>query len=76
VNPLIAKDPQDRIISMNKKYVIVFIVCLLVLAFSEYLFLVEFSSQKRLPILTATTVVAIVSLVAIFFSYRRMGKEV
>jgi len=61
---------------MKKKYIIVFIVCLLLLAFSEYLFLVEFSSQKRFLILVATTITALVSIIAIFFSYRRIGKEV
>jgi hypothetical protein len=61
---------------MKKKYVIVFVVCLLILALSEYLFLVELSSQKRFLILIATTLAAVISLVAIFFSYRKMGKEV
>ena len=61
---------------MKKKYVIVFIVCILILAFSEYFFLAELSAQKRGLILTVTILTAIVSLVAIFFSYRRMGKQV
>ena len=60
---------------MKKKYAIVFIICLLLLALSEYLFLVELSSQKRLLILTGTTLIALVSLVAIFLSYRKMGKQ-
>jgi len=72
----IAKTPQDRTTTMKKKYAIVFIICLLLLALSEYLFLVELSSQKRLLILTGTTLTALVSLVAIFLSYRKMGKQV
>ena len=76
MNSYIVKDQEDRTTTMKKKYVIVFIVCLLLLALSEYLFLVELSSQKRFLILIATTLTAVVSLGAIFFSYKRMGKEV
>jgi len=76
VKSIIVKKSEGWTISMKKKYVIVFIVCLLLLAFSEYLFLVELSSQKRFLILIATTLTAIISLVAIFFSYKRIGNEV
>ena len=76
MNTSLLKNPPDRAGAMNKKYVIVFIVCLLLLALSEYLFLVELSSQKRFLMLTAATIMAIVSLIAIFFSYRHIGKEV
>ena len=76
MNTFIVKTHQERTTSMKKKYIIVFIVCLLLLAFSEYLFLVEFSAQRRFLILIGTSVIALLSLVAIFFSYRRIGKEV
>ena len=76
MNTFTVKTHQERTTSMKKKYVIVFIVCLLLLAFSEYLFLVEFSAQRRFLILIGTSVIALLSLVAIFFSYRRIGKEV
>jgi hypothetical protein len=61
---------------MKKKYVIIFVVCLIFLALSEYLFLVELNSQKRMGILVFTTLIAVISLITIFISYRRISKEI
>jgi hypothetical protein len=61
---------------MKKKYVIIFVICLILLALSEYLFLVELNSQKRMGILVFTTLIAVVSLITIFISYRRISKEI
>jgi hypothetical protein len=61
---------------MKKKYVIIFIVCLILLALSEYLFLVELNSQRRTVILLCTTLIAVASLITIFISYRRISKEI
>ena len=61
---------------MKKKYVIIFVICLILLALSEYIFLVELNSQKRLDILVFTTLIAVVSLITIFISYRRISKEI
>jgi hypothetical protein len=61
---------------MKKKYVVIFVICLILLALSEYVFLVELNSQKRMTILISTTLIALISLVTIFISYRRISKEI
>jgi len=60
---------------MKTKYIILFLLCVLVLAASEYLFLTELSNHQRFFILLLTTVVAIASIVAIFLCYKRLERS-
>ena len=60
---------------MKIKYILIFLLCILVLAASEYLFLAELNNQQRFLILLLTTLTAIASIVAIFLCYKRLGKE-
>jgi uncharacterized membrane protein HdeD (DUF308 family) len=57
------------------KYVIVFLLCLLALAASEYLFLSELGNQQRFLILLFAVLIAIASIVTIFLCYRRLRKD-
>jgi hypothetical protein len=59
---------------MRMKYTIIFLLCVLVLGASEYLFLSELNSQQRFLILLLSTTIAIASIVAIFLCYRRLEK--
>lgn len=61
---------------MKTKYVIIFLICLLVLAVSEYLFLSELGNQQRFAILVGTTLIAIGSIVTIFLCYKRLQKDI
>jgi hypothetical protein len=61
---------------MKMKYVIVFLVCILALAASEYLFLSELNNQQRFLILLFTVIIAVSSIIAIFLCYRRFRKDV
>ena len=60
---------------MRMKYVIVFLLCLLALAASEYLFLSELGNQQRFLILLFAVLIAIASIVSIFLCYRRLRKD-
>jgi hypothetical protein len=60
---------------MKMKYTIIFLLCVVVLAASEYLFLTELNNQQRIFVLFATTIVAIASIVAIVLCYKRLGKD-
>jgi uncharacterized membrane protein len=60
---------------MKMKYTIIFLLCVVVLAASEYLFLTELNSQQRTFVLFATTIVAIGSIIAIVLCYKRLGKD-
>jgi heme/copper-type cytochrome/quinol oxidase subunit 1 len=60
---------------MKMKYTVIFLLCVLVLAASEYLFLLELSSQQRLFVLLSTTIVAIASVIAIFTCYKHLRKD-
>ena len=60
---------------MKMKYTIIFLLCVMVLAASEYLFLTELNNQQRIFVLFATTIVAIGSIVAIVLCYKRLGKD-
>ena len=60
---------------MKMKYTIIFLLCVVVLAASEYLFLTEVNNQQRTFVLFATTIVAIASIVAIVLCYKRLGKD-
>jgi hypothetical protein len=60
---------------MKMKYTIIFLLCVVVLAASEYLFLTELNNQQRTFVLFATTIVAIASIVAIVLCYKRLGKD-
>jgi hypothetical protein len=60
---------------MKTKYTIIFLICVLVLAVSEYLFLSEVNNQQRTFVLFATTAVAVASIVAIVLCYKRLGKD-
>lgn|GEM_PF-5829534 len=60
---------------MKIKYTVIFLVCVLVLAASEYLFLTELNSQQRVFVLFATTAVAIASIVVLVLCYKRLGKD-
>ena len=60
---------------MRMKYVIVFLLCLLALAASEYLFLSELGNQQRFLILLFAVLIAIASIVTIFLCYRRLRKD-
>jgi len=51
---------------MKTKYILLFLVCVLTLAASEYLFLSELSNHQRFVILLLTTIAAVASIVAIF----------
>jgi hypothetical protein len=61
---------------MKMKYIIIFLVCILALAASEYLFLAELNNQQRVVILFTTTFIAVASIITIFFCYRRFRKDV
>jgi len=61
---------------MKMKYFIIFLICIIVLAGSEYLFLNELGNQQRFLILLLSVVVATTSIIAIFLCYRRLRKEV
>ena len=61
---------------MKIKYVIIFLVGLLTLAVSEYLFLTELNNQQRFFMLFLTTIIAIASIVTIFACYKRLRKDV
>jgi len=60
---------------MKMKYTIIFLLCVMVLAASEYLFLAELNNQQRIFVLFGTTIVAIGSIVAIVLCYKRLGKD-
>jgi hypothetical protein len=60
---------------MKTKYTIIFLLCVLVLAISEYLFLSEINNQQRVFVIFATTAIAIASIVAIVLCYKRLGKD-
>ncbi len=60
---------------MKMKYTVIFLLCVVVLAASEYLFLTEVNNQQRTFVLFATTIVAIASIVAIVLCYKRLGKD-
>lgn len=57
------------------KYIIIFLICILALAASEYLFLAELNNQQRFAILFPTTFTAIASIITIFLCYRRFRKD-
>jgi hypothetical protein len=59
---------------MKIKYTIFFVLLVLVLIASEYIFLSELSSHQRLLILMLTSLIAIISIVAIFICYRRLSQ--
>jgi heme/copper-type cytochrome/quinol oxidase subunit 1 len=61
---------------MKIKYVIIFLLGLLALAVSEYIFLTELNNQQRFYILILTSVVAIASVVTIFACYKRLRKDI
>ena len=61
---------------MKMKYIIVFLLCILVLAISEYLFLSELGHQQRFIILLGTMLIAVASIVTIFLCYKRLQKDV
>jgi hypothetical protein len=58
---------------MKVKYALIFFVGILALAASEYLFLLELSSQNRFYVLVSTSVIAVVSVIAIFKCYKRIS---
>jgi hypothetical protein len=60
---------------MKIKYILIFLLCILVLAASEYLFLSELNNQQRFFILLIATLTAIASIVAIFLCYKRLGND-
>jgi Kef-type K+ transport system membrane component KefB len=60
---------------MKIKYILIFLLCILVLAVSEYLFLSELNNQQRFFILLITTLTAVASIVAIFLCYKRLGND-
>jgi len=60
---------------MKAKYTIIFLLCVLALAASEYGFLVELSSHQRPIVLLLTSFIAIIAVIAIFLSYKRLGKQ-
>ena len=60
---------------MKMKYTIIFLLCVVVLAASEYLFLTELNSHQRTLVLFSTTTVAIASIIAIVLCYKRLGKD-
>ena len=60
---------------MKMKYIIVFLLCILALAASEYIFLSEVNNQQRSLILVLTTLIGIGSIVTIFFCYRRLRRD-
>jgi len=61
---------------MKAKYILLFLVCVLALAASEYLFLSELSNHQRFFILLLTTITAIASIVAIFLCYKRLERSI
>jgi hypothetical protein len=61
---------------MKIKYVIIFLLGLLALAVSEYLFLTELNNHQRFYILILTSVVAIASIVTIFACYKHLRKDI
>jgi hypothetical protein len=61
---------------MKMKYIILFLLCVLALAASEYLFLSELNSHQRFFILLITTLSAIVSIVATFLCYKRLQQTI
>ena len=61
---------------MKTKYILLFLVCVLALAASEYLFLSELSNHQRFFILLLTTLTAIASIVAIFLCYKRLERSI
>jgi hypothetical protein len=65
----------SRDMFMKAKYIIIFVLCVVILAASEYIFLVELTSEHRLYILSLTTIIAILSIVTIFFCYQRFGRN-
>jgi len=60
---------------MKMKYIIIFLICILVLATSEYLFLSELNNQQRIFILLLTVLTSVASIVAIFLCYRRFRND-
>lgn len=60
---------------MKVKYAIYFVLLIIVLVVSEYIFLTELNTRQRLGILFLTSFIAISSIVAIFICYRRIGHE-
>ena len=60
---------------MKTKYIIIFLLCLLALTVSEYLFLTELNNQQRFYILFLTTAIAIGSIITIFACYKRLQKD-
>ncbi len=60
---------------MKMRYLFIFLVCILVLASSEYLFLSELGNHQRFMVLFVTSIIAIGSIVAIFIAYRQLRKD-
>jgi hypothetical protein len=67
---------QSPAMYMKTKYIIIFVLCVLLLAGSEYLFLVELNSLQRLYILFFTSVLALLSIITIFYCYRYFNKDI
>ena len=64
---------QDK--NMKLKYAVIFLLCVLILAASEYYFLLELSSLKRIFILLSTSLAALTAVIVIFISYKHLGRE-
>jgi hypothetical protein len=61
---------------MKMKYFLIFFLCILALAASEYLFLSELGNQQRLFILLFAVLIGIGSIITIFLCYKRLRKDV
>ncbi|HEY0434762.1 MAG TPA: hypothetical protein VGC95_12885 [Chitinophagaceae bacterium] len=57
------------------RYLLIFLICILALASSEYLFLSELGNQQRMMVLFFTSLVGIVAIVAFFLAYRQLRKD-
>lgn len=66
---------ERRLLYMKIKYIIIFLLGLLALTVSEYIFLTELNNQQRFYILILTSVIAIGSIVTIFACYKRLRKD-
>jgi hypothetical protein len=58
---------------MKLKYILIFLVGVLVLAATEYFFLVELNGQNRPVVLLLTSALAVISIVTIFKCYKRIS---
>jgi uncharacterized membrane protein len=60
---------------MKKKYILNFIIFILLLVGSEYIFLNEFSNTQRISILALSAIAVLSSITLIFLTIRRARKD-